>query len=381
MLETILIQHLSELYAKKKYFNIYTLIIYINTIKQKKNTYLNKADKLYSYIYATSLDKLHQQLNIFYKCIIIYRFIIKHKYKNNDNISKIIINDTTLYSEDINTITKKLLYLRCMKTNRYYAFTLYELNKLITNTLLFNYNNDGIISSKMPKHPWTNEVFNINQLEYILYIFKYNNFNYHKIIDMFSRSNYNINNLTNNYQYYLKNVSIKKFIINLDPVDFRILFTSLWCLMTPYNNEDINIIENYNINKPKLSTLICKKCVLSIPNKQSEFSDILSKFYKHLYRKNINTRKKKRLLSILKKTFIVQLYCYYPHVFKNNQYYHLHYNKYNLLKYNLKKNKFTFSPIIDFPISGFTNDCKIIYNCNGIHCILKGQVLIKYDEI
>ena len=379
MLNNIVLNKLFKLYKEKKYVDIYTHIQYIHIFKQIKNKYCINKTELDKYIYTHNQTEIQHILDVFYKSIIIYRFIIKYRYKHS--IPKTCINDTTLYSENINECTKPLVYLKCTNSNKYYAFTLYELNKLLTNTLLFNYNNDGIISCKMPKHPWTNELFTINQLEYITYIFKCRAFNYHTIIDMFARSNYNIVLLTKQYHHYLRNASTKSFIKNLDKNEFRDLFNSFWCVISPYNNDNIDVINNYTINKPILSNVVCKKCVLSIKNIQFLLSNILTTYFKYIYNSNSYTNKHAKQVRILKQKFINFLHIEYPHVFKNKTYYHLHYNRYNLLKFKSAIKKPIFSPILDFPISGFTNDCKIIYNCNGQDCILKEQVLVTYVKI
>ena len=98
----------------------------------------------------------------------------------------------------------------------------------------------------------------------------------------------------------------------------------------------------------------------------------------HTYYFNIHhvpkyTKIHKKLIISLKLDIIDICKTLYPYVFKNKDYYHLHYNKYNLMRFK-KPNIFSYPPL-ELPIVGFTKDCKIIYNCNGTLCILNGQVL------
>jgi hypothetical protein len=359
-----LLKRLYSNFKQKKYLNLYICIRYIETRKSITNKYLNNSP-LNRYLCIHTPKHIEKVFDIFYKSIIIYNFIKKTKHQNKE---KIILNEINLYGESTKNCKHDCIYLKCNKTkndNKYHIFTCSELNKIITNALLFNFENDNIISSRFPKNSWTNKKFTKNELEYIMYKFKKYNFHYHKIILMFHSCNFSIKQLSFDYSYYLHTISAQTYIKNLDKTEFLTLFKSFWISMSSSRNSRRN---------KRLDNILCKHCVLSIPTLQLELNNILSKYYLEFHNTIPFSNDDFIALNNLKLTFLKFLIVTYPHVYKNTDYYHLHYNKYNKLRF--KKKTFTFTPMIDFPIHGFTDDCKIIYNCNGLKCIIRNQVLV-----
>ena len=78
---------------------------------------------------------------------------------------------TNLYGESIKECKEHIIYLNTdtitYSSDKYYAFPYSELNKIITQALLFTFDGDHIISSQYPKHPLTNKKFTLVELEYI----------------------------------------------------------------------------------------------------------------------------------------------------------------------------------------------------------------------
>ena len=364
-------------FKQKKYLNIYICIHYIHTRKSITNKYFNNSP-LDNYLCIHTPTHIERIFDTFYKSIIIYNFINKYKYHNKE---KIIVNDINLYGESIEHCKQDGIYLKCNKTkydnkydNKYHIFTCSELNKIITNALLFTFEHDNIISSRFPKNPWTNKKFTINELEYIVYKFKHYNFHYHKIIVMFHSCNFSIKQLSLDYNYYLHTVSVKSYIKNLDRADFLTLFNSFWLSMSYSRHSRRSRVRRRPEDRMRLGNIICKHCVLSIPTLQLELNNILSIYYLEFHNTTPFSNDDFAALNNLKYKFLTFLIVPYPHVYKNDDYYHLHYNKYNTERF--KKKHFTFTPLIDFPIHGFTDDCKPIYNCNGVKCILQNQMLV-----
>jgi len=354
-----LLQLLYTYRKKHKYYDIYTCMSYIHTMRWVHNKYHCNKTKLDKYITGHSIEHINKVLQTFYTSIIIYNFMIRiHKKKHK--VPKQLLNDDTLCGESILECSEPIIYIKHeTQPNKYYAFTCSELNKIITNALLPTFTGVDIIPSQYPKQPWTNEVFTPSQLEYILYKFKYHSIHYHKIITMFSDSNLNLQQFCTFYDIYLDHVSTLSYIRNLNKKDFKILFNSLWCLLS--------------CQYPELRTRMCKKCILKIQNIQTILIPIMHIYFSRLHDiNNVNSRVK-RILRNLKNQFTDIFISTYPHVFKNKDYYHLHYSKYNRLRV---RHKPFFSLSLPLPIHGFTNDCKIIYDCKGTLCTLEKQVLV-----
>jgi len=329
------------------------------------------------YICKHTQEHLRETIKQFYACIRIYRFIIKKKYTITE---KNIINDTNLYGESITECKEHIIYLNTDTTtyssNKYYAFPYSELNKIITQALLFTFDGDHIISSQYPKHPLTNKKFTLIELEYILYQFKHHSLTHHKIIRMFQDSCFNLSMLNNVYGgEYIFTLSSDLYVKNLNSSEFKILFQEFWRFISfEYTHSNTNV-NNRIINK------VCKHCILSIPDLQTFLRPILSKYY--LYNEHMEhiVHMVKKIYAkqaiVFKNYFLDMLSTYYPHVFKNQSYYHLHYNKYKIMTRKHKyMNKKKFMEPINLPIVSFTDDCKIIYNYKGQHCVRNKQVLI-----
>jgi len=373
--DNILLRDLFKLYKQKKYNDIYKNIHYIKNFKQCPNRYTSNGSTLDCYLYTYTQKHILQIIQQFYAAIRIYRFIIKKKYPLSKE--KKIINDTNLYGEPINECKEHMIYLNAdtvtYNSDQYYAFPYSELNKIMTHALLFCAEDQHIITSLYPKHPFTNKKFTLVELEYIMYQFTHHSLNYHKIIRMFQDSHFSLSVLNNIYGgEYLFMLSSELYIQKLTPKLFKKLFQTFWRFISfEYIHSRTNV-KNRIINK------VCKHCILSIPNFQTFLQPLLTKYYTYIennqfianpvYAKNV---------IIFKKQFLDMLSTHYPHVFKNKSYYHLHYNKYQVMKIKSEyKKKPTFYGIINLPIVSFTNDCKIIYDYNGQHCMRAKQVII-----
>ena len=375
--DNFLLQHLFQLYKQKKYYSIYKTIHYCKVFKQCNNHYCSNNSKVDMYICKHTQTHLRETIKQFYAFIRIYRFIIK---KKSTITEKHIINDTNLYGESIKECKEHIIYLNTdtitYSSNKYYAFPYSELNKIITQALLFTFDGDHIISSQYPKHPLTNKKFTLIELEYILYQFKHHSLTHHKIIRMFQDSCFNLSMLNNVYGgEYIFTLSSDLYVKNLNSSEFKILFQEFWRFISfEYTHSNTNV-NNRIINK------VCKHCILSIPDLQTFLRPILSKYY--LYNEHMEhiVHMVKKIYAkqaiVFKNYFLDMLSTYYPHVFKNQSYYHLHYNKYKIMTRKHKyMNKKKFMEPINLPIVSFTDDCKIIYNYKGQHCVRNKQVLI-----
>ena len=375
--DNFLLQHLIQLYKQKKYYSIYKTIHYCKVFKQCNNHYCSNNSKVDMYICKHTQAHLRETIKQFYASIRIYRFIIK---KKSTITEKHIINDTNLYGESIKECKEHIIYLNAdtitYNSDKYYAFTYSELNKIITHALLFTFDGDHIISSQYPKHPLTNKKFTMVELEYILYQFKHHSLTHHKIIRMFQDSCFNLSMLNNVYGgEYIFTLSSDLYVKNLNSSEFKILFQEFWRFISfEYTHSNTNV-NNRIINK------VCKHCILSIPDLQTFLRPILSKYY--LYNEHMEhiVHMVKKIYAkqaiVFKNYFLDMLSTYYPHVFKNKSYYHLHYNKYKAMRrsHNYMNKKIFMEPI-NLPIVSFTDDCKIIYNYKGQHCVRNKQVLI-----
>ena len=369
-----LLQQLFQLYKQKKYYSIYKTIHYCKVFKQCNNHYCSNNSKVDMYICKHTQTHLRETIKQFYAFIRIYRFIIK---KKSTITEKHIINDTNLYGESIKECKEHIIYLNTdtitYSSNKYYAFPYSELNKIITQALLFTFDGDDIISSHYPKHPLTNKKFTIVELEYILYQFKHHSLTHHKIIRMFQDSCFNLSMLNNVYGgNYMFMLSSDLYVKNLNSSEFKILFQDFWRFICFIDGRSYANVNNRVVNK------VCKHCILSIPNLKPFLQPILSKYY--LYNENIvpvSIESHAKQAIVFKNYFLDLLSTYYPHVFKNQSYYHLHYNKYKVMARKHKyMNKKIFMKPINLPIVSFTDDCKIIYNYKGQHCMRNKQVLI-----
>ena len=375
--DNFLLQHLIQLYKQKKYYSIYKTIHYCKVFKQCNNHYRSNNSKVDMYICKHTQTHLRETIKQFYASIRIYRFIIK---KKSTITEKHIINDTNLYGESIAECKEHIIYLNTdtinYSSNKYYAFPYSELNKIITQALLFTFDGDHIISSQYPKHPLTNKKFTMVELEYILYQFKHHSLTHHKIIRMFQDSCFNLSMLNNVYGgEYIFTLSSDLYVKNLNSSEFKILFQEFWRFISfEYTHSNTNV-NNRVINK------VCKHCILSIPDLQTFLRPILSKYY--LYNEHMEhiVHMVKKIYAkqaiVFKNYFLDMLSTYYPHVFKNKSYYHLHYNKYKAMRrsHNYMNKKIFMEPI-NLPIVSFTDDCKIIYNYKGQLCVRNKQVLI-----
>ena len=211
--------------------------------------------------------------------------------------------------------------------------------------------------------------FTVSQLEYILYKFRYHSLHHHKIIDMFADSQFSISKLTENYDYYLYMISTRLYIKQLSKSKFIKLFNKMWIFISSeYKFFKTNFQDKYS----RLPTIVCKHCIMTIPDFQKTFTSFVITFYNNYFKTVMFTDDDIKKAVKFKYRFVTFLEEQYPYVFKNNSYYHLHYNKYKTLK-KTKTHSFT---NIQLPIVGFTDDCKIIYNSNGDNCVLQGQILV-----
>jgi len=371
-----LLNILFSFYRSHDYKNIYKYIHYISLKDHIKNKYLFNGI-LDTYVNSHSKKHLQKLLCIFYKTIIIYKSIIYHKYhKKTLLIKKNLINNENLYGESIKDCKETIIYIKCDKENssnpckhKYYAFTYSELNKIITHSLLFMNYDSAIIETKYPQNPWTNKKFTITQLEYILYKFRYHSLHHHKIIDMFADSQFSISKLIENYDHYLYILSTRIYIKQLTKSKFIKLFNKMWLFVS---SEYTFFKKTFHDKYPRLPRIVCKRCIMNIPDFQKTFTSFVVTFYNNYFKTVMFTDDDIIDAIKFKYSFVMFLEEHCPYVFKNNSYYHLHNNKYKILK----KTKKPFFTNIQLPIVGFTDDCKIIYNSNGNRCILQGQILV-----
>ena len=373
--DNVLLRRLFGFYKKKDYISIHKTFHYINVFSYCKNRYRVNNSTLDAYIIRHTQADIQDTIKLFYALVRIYRFVIKKKY--TPTTDKQIINDTTLYGDPIKDCKELLIYLNTDTTtynsNKYYAFPYSELNKIITHALLFTFDDTHIISSQYPKHPLTNKKLTLVELEYILYQFKYHSLSYHKVVRMFQDANFSLNEFNNIYGgEYMFILSSELYVKQLTSDEFKKLFQTFWRFISFEYTHSHNNVDNRIGNK------VCKHCIVAIPDLQTFLQPLLSKY--HLYMQNsmlISKRLYANSAILFKNMFLDRLSAYYPHVFKNKSYHHLHYNKYRTMTnmYALK-NKHMFMGIINLPIVSFTDDCKIIYNYNGQHCVRDNQTLV-----
>ena len=363
----ILINKLFEYVKHKQYTRIHQCISYIRSNNRINNRYGNHKDTIYNYIHLYSQEECNYILEKFYKSVQIYTFIVRQTRKKK---KKIYINDHNLYGVAFIECKEPIIYLQSDTKNKYYVFTYSELNKIITQALLFTFENEPIISSQYPKHPWTNIPFTNNQLEYIVYKFRHLGLHCHKVIRMFADSNFNITTLTEQYEYYLYKISISLYINTLDKKKLKELLQYFWLFMTKEYTYERTKFPKY-IKYTRLREKICKQCLMSISTIQTELNSILTEYYISFHKSFMFSNDDILAALKFKKKIYAYLEDYYPYIFKHTGYYHLHYNKYIG---TIPSPFFRYS--IQLPIQGFTDDCKIIYNDNGVHCIRAGQILI-----
>ena len=368
----ILLQKLYSYYKYKRYKGIFNIIKYIHTRSTITNKYFTNNSLIDNYINNHTHEQVQHTLTVFFASIRIYRFIVSCKKQS----TKEIINPTNLYGENIYDCKEKIIYLRCNQNetthkHKYYAFPYSELNKIITHDLHFSFDDSLIISPKYPKNPWTNKKFTEAQLEYIVYMFKYHNLHYHKAIRMFADNSFSIGQFILYHEEYLLKISINNYIKQLSKPLFTKLFNLFWLFIS---TEYVFLGPPPTRKYLRIPNVVCKKCILSIPDVQNELLHLLSIYYQNFHNIKIYRDEHVKSVILFKKEFVSFLKDEFPHVFKTKDYYHLHYSK-----FNLKKNIFPVYKLkhpLEFPISGFTDDCKIIYICNGVRCVLQKQVLV-----
>lgn len=172
-------------------------------------------DTLNNFYFYNNPDKKNEFLNLFYKIQKVYcvlnRFCYLYKYKK----SKLVV-DTDL---ELNTIKLGEPNILCIyHVNSRYLFKVQDLLKLIyiflTNSYMFFSEPISI------KNPYNNIPFGKSVLYYINYVLSNNiyiNFIKYKYLDIFFKfkeCNFNMTMFVNNYEYILRNYSIKNFINN-----------------------------------------------------------------------------------------------------------------------------------------------------------------------
>jgi hypothetical protein len=179
-------------------------IFYTQEIKENFLDYFNKIQKTY---------------HAFSRLAFLYR------YKK----AKIMV-DTDLIMNEIKENEK---YVFCLFQNKCkYLFNIHELIKIIHNSIANSYH---FFSNPTPiKNPYNNIILNKSTL-YNIYIFiQTKTILRPELFYYFFKTNFDLNKFIKNYQYLLRNFSIKTYLTNTNK---NTIYNSIECMIENYNSE------------------------------------------------------------------------------------------------------------------------------------------------
>jgi len=197
----------------KIFFNIF-FTNQLNNYKSKFYFFKVIVDNFY---FTNKIQQRNEFLDLFYKIQKNYHTLNRFAYLYKLKKSKLIVNsDMQLNTIDINDINVICIY----HVNSKYLFKIEDLLKIIyislTNCFSF------IAEPITIKNPYNNISFGKSILYYIYYYLisyskiKYIKSDYLDIFFKFKESNFNMTKFINNYEYILREYSIKNYIINTE---------------------------------------------------------------------------------------------------------------------------------------------------------------------
>ena len=197
----------------KIFFNIF-FTNQLNNYKSKFYFFKVIVDNFY---FTNKIQQRNEFLDLFYKIQKKYHTLNRFAYLYKLKKSKLIVNsDMQLNTIDINDINVICIY----HVNSKYLFKIEDLLKIIyislTNCFSF------IAEPITIKNPYNNISFGKSILYYIYYYLisyskiKYIKSDYLDIFFKFKESNFNMTKFINNYEYILREYSIKNYIINTE---------------------------------------------------------------------------------------------------------------------------------------------------------------------
>lgn len=248
-------------------------IIYFMFVCQKEHSQHFKFKYFISQINNIFLTEEQKEdfINIFCKIQKTYfalsRFAYMYKYKR----AKIVVDfDLCLNLIDINNKNSICLF---QAKNKYY-FRINDLINIIDNALSNspNFFSDPLIT----KNPYNNIPFNKSTLYNIYFNIISKTSIVSELIHKFFLSNFDLDNFEKEYEYLIREHSIKKYVKN---TDFNILYFSVLVMIDTYNDAHYN-----NENKILIDKNFPKKQLVEI------MKPYLSIYFTHKY-SLINTKK------------------------------------------------------------------------------------------
>ena len=197
----------------KIFFNIF----FTNQLNNYKSKFYFLKVIVDNFYFTNKIQQRNEFLDLFYKIQKNYHTLNRFAYLYKLKKSKLIVNsDMQLNTIDINDINVICIY----HVNSKYLFKIEDLLKIIyislTNCFSF------IAEPITIKNPYNNISFGKSILYYIYYYLisyskiKYIKSDYLDIFFKFKESNFNMTKFINNYEYILREYSIKNYIINTE---------------------------------------------------------------------------------------------------------------------------------------------------------------------
>ena len=222
----------------KIFFNLF-LSNQLNNCKSKFDLLKDIVDNFY---FKNKIQQRNDFLDLFYKIQKNYHTLNRFAYLYKLRKSKLVVNsDMQLNIIDINDINVICIY----HINSKYLFKIEDLLKIIyislTNCFSF------IADPNTIKNPYNNISFGKSILYYIYYYLisyskiKYIKSDYLDIFFKFKESNFNMTKFINNYEYILREYSIKNYIINTEK---KVIKSQLLSMINSFNTEFY-----YSLNK------------------------------------------------------------------------------------------------------------------------------------
>jgi len=268
-------------------YKIFFKMLYDNINNTYKNKFQFIDEVIKNFYFSGKKDEKEKLLNLFCKIQKTYhtlnRFVFLYKYKKTN-----LVIDTDLQLNIINITDPNIICI--YHINKKYLFKLQDILKLIytilTNSYMFFAEPISI------KNPYNNIPFSKSILYYISYVLENNikikfiNFEHINIFLKFKQCDFNMTKFVNNYEYLLREYSIKNHINNSNKNTLKNeIFEILSEFNCKFKNKDQKILIDrkfpdeilINIFKPYLQLYLISKYSLIHCNK--------IKLIKQLYKK------------------------------------------------------------------------------------------------
>ena len=212
---------------ENKFDNIHKINFYL--FNQKEYSIQNKflfLSEMFNNMF-NSEEIREEILNNFYKIQKVYHGFARlaHNYKYK---TAAIIIETDLI---MNPIKENSRCVFCLYQNNYkYLFNIHELIKIINNSIA---NSSHFFSNPIPiKNPYNNIIFNKSTLYNIYFFIKMNTLLNPEIFYYYFKTNFNLNKFVKEYQYLLRDFSIKTYLNNSSK---EILYDDVISMIDEYN--------------------------------------------------------------------------------------------------------------------------------------------------